>query len=82
MFMLPGMGGVVQGKEYSSDTGGVLIYLDFGENFDAILARIKPAGGEIMMPKTAMGDHGFSAIFLDLEGNRVGLASSTGKRSW
>jgi len=78
MFMLPSMGGaVVQGQDYyTPNSGGVLIYLDVGEKFDEIMERIEPAGGKIVLPKTDMGGHGFSAFFLDSEGNKIGLATS------
>ena len=78
MFMLPALGGaVVQGPDYyTPNDGGVVIYLDVGEKFDDTLARVEPAGGKIVLPKTDMGGQGFSAFFLDSEGNKIGLAAS------
>jgi uncharacterized protein len=53
---------------------GTLIYLSASPSVDAWLARIEPAGGRILTPKTALPPGmGFFAHILDSEGNRVGL---------
>lgn len=54
----------------SSD--GVRVYLAV-EDLDAVLARAKPAGGEVVQPRTAIGEHGFVGVVRDTEGNAVGL---------
>ncbi len=55
---------------------GALIYLNAGEDLAPALARIPAAGGRVIMPKTDLGsDIGHIALFLDSEGNRVGLYS-------
>ena len=38
-------------------------------------ARIKPSGGRIQRPKTAIGEYGFIALAFDTEGNMIGLHS-------
>lgn len=80
MAMLPeslgGGGAVVQGDLYHPTDGGVLIYLNVGEAFDAIYGRVEAAGGKILMEKMSMGEHGFSAFIQDSEGNRIGLAAT------
>jgi predicted enzyme related to lactoylglutathione lyase len=41
-----------------------------------MLARVEKAGGSIVVPKTEIGnDFGFFALFIDTEGNKVGLHS-------
>ena len=79
MAMLPdsigGGGAIVQGDIYKPTGGGVLIYLNVGEQFDEIYQRIPQAGGKIAMEKVDMGGHGFSAFFIDSEGNKIGLAA-------
>ncbi len=41
-----------------------------------MLARVEGAGGSIVVPRTEIGnDYGFSAHFIDAEGNEVGLYS-------
>ncbi|MCU0435597.1 MAG: VOC family protein [Bacteroidia bacterium] len=37
--------------------------------------RIELAGGKVVQPKTNIGEFGFIAIFIDSEGNTVGLHS-------
>ncbi len=80
MAMLPeafgGGGAVVQGDLYHPNQGGVLIYLNVGEHFDAVYGRVEAAGGKILMEKTAMGEYGYSAFIQDSEGNRIGLAAA------
>ena len=40
------------------------------------LARVVTAGGSIVVPKTDIGEgFGYFALFIDTEGNRVGLHS-------
>ena len=33
------------------------------------------AGGKVAMPKTSIGEHGYVGVFIDSEGNKVGLHS-------
>ena len=40
-----------------------------------MLDRVEGAGGKVVMPKTSIGENGFMALFLDTEGNKVGLHS-------
>ncbi|MBM3505324.1 MAG: VOC family protein [Alphaproteobacteria bacterium] len=54
---------------------GPLLYLNAGDEMDAILARVPAAGGKVVMPRTAIPPAGSMAVFLDSEGNRVGLHS-------
>ena len=78
MAMLPSHigGALVQGDIYNPGDGGVIIYLNVGEQFDEIYNRIEDAGGAILMEKHDMGEHGVSAFFQDSEGNRIGLAAT------
>jgi predicted enzyme related to lactoylglutathione lyase len=66
-------GAIVQGPQYKPSNEGVLLYLNAGDQLDAILARVVPAGGKIVMPKTDIGAPGHIAIIVDTEGNTVGL---------
>lgn len=55
---------------------GTLVYLNGGEDLNLALGRVKEAGGEVVMDKTDIGqDIGHFALFIDSEGNRVGLYS-------
>jgi predicted enzyme related to lactoylglutathione lyase len=67
---------IVQGEGYEPSSGGVTIYLDAGENLQPVLDKIEANGGSVVVPKTAHADgNGFFALFLDSEGNRLGLNS-------
>ena len=62
---------------YQPSTQGTLIYLiSRTDNLADELSRIESAGGTILVPKTQISpDHGYMAVFLDTEGNRVALHS-------
>jgi predicted enzyme related to lactoylglutathione lyase len=71
-----GVGGaLLKGEGYVPSTEGTLVWLNGGDDLSDILARVEPAGGKVLMPKTHIGAPGFCATFLDTEGNRVGLHS-------
>ncbi len=79
MAVLPNQGGVggalLSGEGYTPSSQGVLVYLNGGDDLDAILTRVAAAGGQVLMPKTSIGENGFAAFFLDSEGNKLGLHS-------
>ncbi len=71
-------GSLVYNKEfYKPSSDGVLIYLSaHSGDLENELARVEPAGGKILQPKTKISDeYGFMAVLLDSEGNRVALHS-------
>ncbi|UCG24974.1 MAG: VOC family protein [Chloroflexota bacterium] len=71
-----GVGGaVIQGEGYTPSAEGSLVYLNAGEDLSDVLGRVEAAGGQVIMPKTSIGENGFVAYFKDSEGNRVGLHS-------
>lgn len=43
------------------------------EDIEATLARVEELGGATVLPRTPVGELGFSAYFTDSEGNLVGL---------
>ena len=54
----------------------VTLYLDGGEDLQLMLDKVEKNGGKVLVPKTPHADeNGFFAIFLDSEGNRMGLSS-------
>jgi predicted enzyme related to lactoylglutathione lyase len=79
MAMFPAEGGVggaiLQGEGYAPSTEGTLVYLNGGEDLSAVLDKVEGAGGQILMPKSDIGENGFVAYFKDTEGNKVGLHS-------
>jgi len=67
---------IVKGEGYTPSADGVTIYLNGGDNLQFILDKVEENGGEIIVPKTAHADEsGYFAIFLDTEGNKLGLHS-------
>ncbi|MFX4396897.1 hypothetical protein ABTA35_20040, partial [Acinetobacter baumannii] len=53
---------------------GTLIYLDAGPSIQAVLDRVKAAGGEVTMERFQLpNDIGYIAQFIDSEGNRLAL---------
>lgn len=67
-------GALVQGEFYKPSSDGITVYLDGGNDMDNILKHVEEAGGEIIMPKTFTGkEAGYVGMFVDSEGNRIGL---------
>ena len=69
-------GVIMKGEGFKPSADGVTIYLNGGDNLQVILDRVQASNGKIMIPKTPHADEiGFFAIFLDSEGNKIGLHS-------
>ncbi len=69
-------GVIMKGEGYEPTADGVTIYLNGGDNLQHILDMVEKSGGTIIVPKTAHADeNGFFALFLDTEGNKLGLNS-------
>lgn len=69
-------GALVAMPELSPRDNGTTIYLDGGADLQHVLDRVIPAGGKVLMPKTDLGAGiGHIGMFMDTEGNRVGLYS-------
>jgi predicted enzyme related to lactoylglutathione lyase len=61
---------------FPADAEGSVVYLNAGEDLAVALAKVEGAGGQVLVPKTGIGENGFFAFFLDTEGNKVGLHST------
>ena len=69
-------GVLIKGEGYEPSSKGVTVYLNGGDDLQTILDKVEKNGGKIIVPKTAHADEsGFFALFLDTEGNRLGLHS-------
>ena len=69
-------GVIVQGEDYKPSGNGVTIYMNGGDNLQVSLDKIEKNGGKIIVPKTLHADEsGYFAMFIDTEGNRIGLHS-------
>ena len=62
---------------YKPSADGVLVYFTaHSGDLANELSRIEAAGGQVLQGKTQISeDHGFMALFIDSEGNRVALHS-------
>ena len=74
-----GVGGALcfaEGFYNPSLNDGPLIYLNANPDVKLILDKVDAAGGRVIVPKTEISpDYGFMGIFVDTEGNRIGLHS-------
>ena len=64
---------VVAGGEPRPGESGPVLYLNAAGAIEAILGRVEAAGGKVLTPVTPIGPQGHIALFLDSEGNRIGL---------
>ncbi len=72
---MPGVtGALAQGESYHPGRQGVRIYFTVAD-IDATLRRAVEAGGQVLYPKTSIGEHGFVAEFEDSEGNCIAIRS-------
>ena len=72
--MVPGV--IMKEDDLQPSANGVTIYLNAGDNLQVILDKVEEYGGTIIVPKTAHADEsGYFALFLDTEGNKLGLNS-------
>lgn len=55
---------------------GVLLYLNVNGRIRQAVTRVAAVGGKVLQPTHAIGPHGFRAVVLDSEGNRIALHSN------
>jgi uncharacterized protein len=67
-------GALVKMEGKDSGGGGTIIYFSC-EDCAVEAARGLDNGGQIQMEKMSIGQYGFIALILDLDGNRIGLHS-------
>ncbi|MCA9144840.1 MAG: VOC family protein [Planctomycetaceae bacterium] len=73
-----GNGGcLVPHADQITSTGGILLYLNANGRIRDAVAQVKEHGGKILEGVHSIGPHGFRALILDSEGNRVALHSET-----
>jgi predicted enzyme related to lactoylglutathione lyase len=67
---------LINGSQYKPSVNGAIVYFNAGPDLQIVLNRVEPNGGKIVVPKTDIGSGmGFYAMFMDTEGNKVGLHS-------
>lgn len=81
MGVLPNAEGTVnvvlaKGADYKPTTEGAVLYLNAGNDLQPMLDKVKLNGGQILVPKTQISpEMGYFALFIDTEGNKLGLHS-------
>ncbi|MEN7550014.1 VOC family protein [Rapidithrix thailandica] len=68
-------GSLAKGEIYKPTKGGVVIYFKTLD-IDSTLQRVVENGGQLLYPKTPIGNLGLVAEFEDCEGNRIALHQS------
>ncbi|MBU6342457.1 MAG: VOC family protein [Bacteroidetes bacterium] len=70
-------GALVKSDYHKPSVDGSVIYLNGNPDLAHALGRVEAAGGQVVMPKTAISPEvGFMAFFIDSEGNRVAMHSN------
>ena len=68
---------LIKGSEYKTSRDGTIVYLNAGNDLQTVANKIEANRGKIIVPKTEIGpDMGFYAMFIDPEGNKLGLYST------
>jgi uncharacterized protein len=80
MGILPHEGDIMGGCLYECQDNapsdhGLLLYFNCDGRLDDAISQVEPKGGKVLQPKHGIGPHGFRALVLDSEGNRIALHS-------
>jgi len=67
-------GALVEMADLSQGPNATVVYFETAD-CEAEEARIARAGGKVLRPKMSIGEFGYVSIFVDTEGNTVGLHS-------
>jgi len=70
-----GNGGSLVVNPSAIGAGGVLVYLNVDGRIRDAVSQAEQRGGTLIEPVHPIGPHGFRAVILDSEGNRVALHS-------
>ncbi len=69
-------GTIIQGEGYTPAKTGVLIYLNGGKDLQEMLDKVEQNQGTVIVPKTLIDpEMGYYGMFIDTEGNRMGVHS-------
>lgn len=67
-------GALVKSEMHTPGMDGAIIYLNANPSIQAVVDRIEPSGGKVLMPRTLIDENiGYMAFFVDSEGNRMAL---------
>jgi predicted enzyme related to lactoylglutathione lyase len=69
-------GALVKLDQGKPGIGGSMVYFSC-QDCAVEEGRVEAAGGQVVRPKYSIGEHGFVSLFMDTEGNMVGLHSQS-----
>ncbi len=69
-------GCIYESQEDKPSAAGILLYFNVDGRLAEAVSEVVPAGGEILKDCHSIGEHGYRAVVLDSEGNRIGLHSN------
>ena len=67
-------GALVESENLNSSGNNTVIYFA-SEDCTTEQSKVELAGGKIIKPKMSIGEFGYISLFLDLDGNTIGLYS-------
>ena len=74
-----GNGGCLIPNAKEVSAAGILVYMNVDGRIRDALAHVEKQGGRVLKTTESIGAHGFRAIVLDSEGNRIALHSASDK---
>ena len=74
-----GNGGCLIPNAKEVSAAGVLVYMNVDGRIREAVRQTQRLGGKIVEPVKAIGPHGFRAVIIDSEGNRIALHSNSDK---
>jgi uncharacterized protein len=67
---------ILRSDDYKPSVDGTIVYLNAGDDLQIMLDKVVSNGGKVVVPKTEISpEMGFFAMFIDSEGNKLGLHS-------
>ena len=67
---------LAKGNDYQPTTSGAVLYLNMAEDLQPTLDKVTSNGGNVIVPKSEISpEMGYFALFIDTEGNKLGLHS-------
>ena len=64
------------GVDNTPSANGPLIYLSVEGRLDEAVEAARANGGKVLRARQKIGEHGFRAVVIDSEGNRIALHST------
>ena len=72
-----GNGGCLVQKPGDVTQAGILVYFNTDGRIRDAVSKVAAHGGKVLEDVHSIGEHGFRAVVLDSEGNRIALHSET-----